>query len=129
MCIRPESNSSSHCFISGLNIRNILCVLEPYNGTCKNTPGYQTCLTRDNASCINETVFSIHVNVSQSWNGTSIYCQFLYSTSNHINVLVKGMLKKSKSKKYIFDSGIALLLSQVVILQLTIGPPKSILWV
>lgn len=78
-------------FISGLNIRNTLCVLEPYNGTCKNTPGSQTCLTRYNASCLNETVFSIHLNVPQSWNGTSIYCQSVYSTSNYINFSVRGI--------------------------------------
>lgn len=64
-----------------------LCVLEPLNGTCKYSQS--SCLSTYNASCSNETVFSIQVNVPQSWNGASICCQTIYATSNYVNFSVK----------------------------------------
>lgn len=78
-------------FKSGIDLMTILCVLEPNNGTCKNT---SVCSTRYNyANCLNGTVFSIEINVPKSWNGTSIQCQTFFSTSNYINFSVKGMCK------------------------------------
>uniref|UniRef100_A0A8W8NKS0 Uncharacterized protein n=1 Tax=Magallana gigas TaxID=29159 RepID=A0A8W8NKS0_MAGGI len=64
----------------------ILCSLEPYNGVCKNASS--SCVTRYNGSCSNETVFSMQVNVSWTWNGKSLSCNSLYSNSNTINLTV-----------------------------------------
>lgn len=66
----------------------ILCSLEPYNGVCKNASS--SCVTRYNGSCSNETVFSMQVNVSWTWNGKSLSCNSLYSNSNTINLTVTG---------------------------------------
>lgn len=74
-------------FAGGLG--NIICTLEPNNGVCKNTTDF--CLSRYNASCSNEIVFSIQVNVPSIWNGVSIYCSTLYSKSNNVNFNVTGM--------------------------------------
>lgn len=69
--------------------RNTLCVLEPKNGSCKNTT--DPCLTQYKAFCPSETVFTIQVNVSMTWNGGSIYCDSIYSRSNTVNFTVIGM--------------------------------------
>lgn len=74
-------------FKSGIDLMTILCVLEPNNGTCKNTSFCSTCYNY--ANCLNGTVFSIEINVPKSWNGTSIQCQTVFSTSNYINFSVK----------------------------------------
>lgn len=37
------------------DLGEILCLLEPYNGVCKNTPS--SCVTRYNGSCSNETLY------------------------------------------------------------------------
>lgn len=70
---------------------NIICTLEPNNGVCKDTTDF--CLSRYNASCSNEIVFSIQVNVPSIWNGISIYCSTFYSKSNNVNFNVTGMWK------------------------------------
>lgn len=69
--------------------RNTLCVLEPKSGSCKNTT--DPCLTQYKAFCPSETVFTIQVNVSMTWNGGSIYCDSIYSRSNTVNFTVIGM--------------------------------------
>lgn len=65
-----------------------LCTLELKNGVCKSTG--DICLNNYNASCSNETVFSIKVNVPLNWNGISIYCSSLISKSNPVNIIVMG---------------------------------------
>lgn len=70
------------------DLGEILCLLEPYNGVCKNTPS--SCVTRYNGSCSNETLYSMQVNVPWTWNGISLSCNSLFSKSNTINLTVTG---------------------------------------
>lgn len=70
------------------DLGEILCLLEPYNGVCKNTPS--SCVTRYNGSCSNETLFSMQVNVPWTWNGISLSCKSFFSKSNTINLTVTG---------------------------------------
>lgn len=65
-----------------------LCLLEPYNGVCKNTSS--SCVIRYNGSCSNETLFSIQVKVPLTWNGISLSCKSIFSKSNTINLTVTG---------------------------------------
>lgn len=58
------------------DLGEILCLLEPYNGVCKNTPS--SCVTRYNGSCSNETLFSMQVNVPWTWNGISLSCKSFF---------------------------------------------------
>uniref|UniRef100_K1Q702 Uncharacterized protein n=1 Tax=Magallana gigas TaxID=29159 RepID=K1Q702_MAGGI len=64
-----------------------LCLLEHSNGKCITTP--DTCVTGNNASCHNETLYSLQVSVPWNWNGASIYCQSLFSKSELVVFDVK----------------------------------------
>uniref|UniRef100_K1QLL3 Uncharacterized protein n=1 Tax=Magallana gigas TaxID=29159 RepID=K1QLL3_MAGGI len=88
-----------------------LCVLEPLNGTCKYSQS--SCLSTYNASCSNETVFSIQVNVPQSWNGASICCQTIYATSNYVNFSVKG-------KPWVANSNVTLGVTDTAVLNCSV---------
>lgn len=71
------------------NFTEKLCFLEHSHGKCITTP--DTCVTGYNASCHNETLYSLQVSVPWKWNGASIYCQTLFSKSELVVFSVKGM--------------------------------------
>ena len=68
---------------------SILCQLEPSNGVCKNTTAH--CKTTYTASCPSDTRYSIQVNVTRAWSGSSVVCQTLYEQSNIVVISVKGI--------------------------------------
>ncbi|XP_078316005.1 cell adhesion molecule 2-like isoform X3 [Crassostrea virginica] len=59
-----------------------LCVVEPWNGECKNTP--DPCRNLYNASCPSDTRYSIQVKVPMDWNGASVVCETFFERSNSI---------------------------------------------
>lgn len=71
------------------NFTEKLCFLEHSNGTCITTS--DTCVTGYNASCHNEALYSLQVDVPWNWNGASIYCRTQFSKSELVVFAVKGM--------------------------------------
>lgn len=71
------------------NFTEKLCFIEHSHGKCITTP--DTCVTGYNASCHNETLYSLQVSVPWKWNGASFYCQTLFSKSELVAFSVKGM--------------------------------------
>ena len=65
-----------------------LCALELSNGVCKETPN--PCRITYNASCPNDTLYKIHVAVSRSWNGASVFCKTRYNWGDSVVFSVKG---------------------------------------
>lgn len=66
-----------------------LCQLEPSNGVCKTSTNL--CRSLYNASCPSDTRYSIQVNVSRAWSGSSVVCQTIYNQSNRVVFSVKGI--------------------------------------
>lgn len=64
------------------------CNLEQSNGGCKNVS--DSCTRFYNATCLNDTHFSLKVKVPQTWNRMNISCRDVYTFSESILFQVNG---------------------------------------
>lgn len=69
---------------------NPICLLDSYNGTCKNFPS--SCSFLYNATCLNKSEFNVQVAVPRKWNGMNMTCSTLNPAdgiSNAVILIVK----------------------------------------
>lgn len=83
-----DPNPKPPIIVSFVINSTVLCTLEPRNGTCFDT--LTKCETPYNASCSNETLYSMQVTVPWNWSGVAVDCKTFYNRSNLVVFTVKG---------------------------------------
>lgn len=82
-----DPNPTPPIIVFFVNNSTVLCTLEHRNGTCFDT--LTKCETAYNASCSNETLYSIQVTVPWNWSGVAVDCKTFYNRSNLVVFTVK----------------------------------------